>query len=77
MSIMTDKIMAAIKITRIVAAIAGPIMAAILRLLPGEVVGGVVDEMCVGVGIAIVVPGATVDSCAPGVSPDPSPEPSV
>jgi len=52
-------------------------MAAILRLLPGEVVGGVVDETCVGVGIAIVVPGATVDSCAPGVSPDPSPEPSV
>ena len=64
-----------IKITRTGAAIAGPIMAAMLSGLPEEVVGGAVDAM-VGVGVTTAVPGARIDSCAPGVSSDPSPEPS-
>ena len=61
-------------ITRTGAAIVAPIMAAMLSG-PEEVVGGVADEM-VGVGVTTAVPGARIDSCAPGVSSDPSPEPS-
>ena len=47
-------------------------MAATLSGLPGEVVGAVVDEMTVGVGVTVTVPCTSVDSCASGVSPDPS-----
>ena len=64
-----------VKITRTEAAVAGPIMAAMLSGLPGEVVGGVVGEM-VGVGVTITDSGAKVDPSAPRVSPDPDSEPS-
>ena len=64
-----------VKITRTEAAVAGPIMAAMLSGLPGEVVGGVVGEM-VGVWLAITDSGARVDPSAPRVSPDPGSEPS-
>ena len=62
-----------VKITRTEAAVAGPIMTAMLSGLPGEVVGGIVGEM-VGVGVAITDSGARVDP--PRVSPDPGSEPS-
>ena len=64
-----------VKITRTEAAVADPIMAAMLSGLPGEVVGGVVGVM-VGVGVAITDSGARVDPSAPRVSPDPGSEPS-
>ena len=55
---MTDTIVTMVKVNRTVAAIADPIMAVMLSGLPGEIVGGVVDEMVgAGVTIAIVVGG--------------------
>jgi len=58
--------MTTVKITRTGAAIAGPIMAAVLSGLPG---------MVVGVGVTITDPGARVDCCASaGLNPNPSPE---
>ena len=57
-SIMTDTVITIVKVNRIVAAIADPIMAVMLSGLPGETMGGVVDEMVdAGVTIAIVVGG--------------------
>ena len=67
-STMTDTITTMVKITE--AAIASPIRAAMLSIV--VVVNGVVDGLF-GVGVTITVPD---DSCGPGVSPDPSPEPS-